>query len=45
MLLTKRILALSKDKDKQSREVGKSERTFLMCEKSSGLPDLLTFGL
>jgi len=45
MLLTKRILASNKDKDNHSQEVGKSERIFLMFEKSSGLPDLLTFGL
>jgi hypothetical protein len=45
MLLTKRIRASNKDKDDPSQEVGKSERIFLMFEKSSGLSDLLTFGL
>jgi hypothetical protein len=42
MLLTKRILASNKDQDNHSQEVGKSERIFLMFEKSSGLSDLLT---
>jgi hypothetical protein len=45
MLSTKRILASSRDKDDHCQEVGKSERIFLMFEKSSGLSDLLTFGL
>jgi hypothetical protein len=45
MLLTKRILASNKDKDDHSQEVGKPESIFLMFEKSSGLSDLLTFGL